>query len=362
MYNAFEMIPGDLSYALVGKQVVRPFLRAAIQVSQILETREPDYETLISRIERDPWFRKLSRPQEGESVIRRIPWPRTRISSFYFQEPSSVSSEGGMSEFFEGRREMLSWIRSLGRERFERYFLYPVRRVDNAVVARACRWPVERVSAVQNFVDSFLLYGENKNLGRPLSGSFPKGYPVARVERDVLRLYLCWLTPYYARGRYSVDWEALKQLKRLGGFSARERREIQDLVLLLKRVNSKQSALVQTLELLMRHQRAYFMTGSSEQLRPLAQNWAADRLGFAPSTVSRLIQRRSILTPWGEDVELSRLFPSRKNYIQSLLKRMMRKSPRDSDAVMQKTLKRRFHLEVSRKLVNLYRREIHNEN
>ena len=338
---------------------LRPFLRmAAIQNAQFLQMREPAYESLIAKLEKNSWFKKFSRPSFGMPLIRRVPWPRTRIASSYF-EPALTAPSGidPLSGSLEEHKETLDWIRRLGRERFEKYFLYPAQEEPPARLAQICAWPEERIRAIQNFTDTFMLFAESQEIKKP-EPSLPASHPVARVEREGSQVYLCWLTPRHARGRYSIQYDELKNQKRSGALSQRDWGEIQELLKLLEKANAKQSALVQTLQALLRYQRPFFLSGSPKKLKPLTRREAARRLGYSPSTLTRLCQGRSLLTPQGEAVSLDRFFESRKIWLQDRMKDLLRKDPKLGDLRLREALKEKYHLEVSRRLVNLYRHQI----
>ena len=341
------------------RHTVRPFPRIAVmQVSETLEMKEPEYESLISRIEQNPWFQKLSRPFYGEWLIRRIPWPHTRVAFVYFEGrgPSSSCTEGLLFSRLKNEKGILEWLRQIGCERFEKYFLYNAHCGSPESIALALKWPLDRVRAVQNFVDSFLLYGEEKAFKTPQVDL--TCYPVARVEKDGKKVYLSWLALHYARGRYLVRHRALKKLKDSGKFARDEWRKVQGLIGLLERINRKQTTLVRTLNLIIKLHKTYFLTGTEEKMKPLTQRQAARRLGLAASTISRLCRSRALITPWGEEKRLGCFFPSRKSWLFHRLKRIMADNPGMGDALVQKELGLRFKTDISRRLVNLYRHQI----
>ncbi|OGR58571.1 MAG: hypothetical protein A2X34_05830 [Elusimicrobia bacterium GWC2_51_8] len=333
---------------------------AAIQVSQTLEMKEPDYESLVSRTERNIWFIKLSRFRHGLPVIRRIPWPHTRLASVYFQETEHVSSNTGLLASFLGEHhKILGWIRELGRGNFERYFLNPAGQEDPVRIVKALGITSRRVKTIQDFMKSFSFYGEESaaRTSPPVQG----GYPVARVEIDRGKPWLSWLIPHYAKGKYHINYEALKIFRRDGKFTREEWRDISGLLIQLEKINRKQTAMAAVLEFILRFHKVWFLRGPLKELKPVTQRLAAGRLALAPSTLSRLCRNRTLITPWGEETRLEQFFPSRKTWLFNRLRRLIVKRPDISSALIQKELADRFKADVSRRLINLYRRQINLE-
>lgn len=340
------------------KQTNNSFLKvAAIQVSQTLEMREPDYECLVSRTEKDVWFKKLSRQGRGSPLIQRVPWPHTRLASVYFQETDYVASNSGVLAAFLGRHEkILGWIRGLGRGNFERYFLSPAGKVDPAIIAKALGQAERRIRAIQSFMDSFSFYGEEKT-SQPVP-PVRSCYSVARVEIDRGKPWLSWLVPHYARGKYLIHYEALKTLRRSGKFSTEQWREISGLLTRLETINRKQTALAAALKFILRFHKAWFISGPAKELKHVTQRHAAGRLRLASSTLSRVCRDRALITSWGEEMRLEQFFPSRKTWLFNRLRLLAAGDPGKSSALIQKELAGRFRVDVSRRLINLYRRRI----
>ncbi|HAH33042.1 MAG TPA: hypothetical protein DCL44_12085 [Elusimicrobia bacterium] len=350
-----------LSTALSVKHTTNQFLKlSAIQVSQALEMTEPDYESLVSRTEKDIWFGKLSRSRQGYPIIRRIPWPHTRLASVYFQETDHVSPDTGVLGSFLGENhKILGWIRELGRANFERYFLCPDGQADPAVIAKAIGQPELRIKTIQDFMSSFSFYGSERAARTPPPAQ--SWYPVARVEIDRGKPWLSWLVPHYAKGKYDIRYEALQALKRSGKFTKEQWREIRGLLTRLEIINRKQNALAASLEFILKFHKGWFLRGAAKELKPVTQRHAAMRLALAPSTLSRLCRNRTLIAPWGEEVRLEQFFPSRKIWLFNRLRLLSKRHPGESSALIQKELADRFGAAVSRRLINLYLCQIQKE-
>ena len=125
------------------------------------------------------------------------------------------------------------------------------------------------------------------------------------------------------------------------------------LVKTVELVNWRKKGLQKVLEGILKYQRDFFLGGP---LKPLSQRSFAAELALNPSTVSRLIARRS-LKAGDDEVPLKSFFPSKKEHIIAKIKELSDPGGKRklSARLLADELKKRFGIKVSVRTLNLYR-------
>ena len=92
----------------------------------------------------------------------------------------------------------------------------------------------------------------------------------------------------------------------------------------------------------------------------LTQKELADQLGVNPSTISRGLFGKSVVTPWGEERPLEFFMINRKKMCETALRKIYTDKTMYalSDEALRKILKNQYHLSVARRTVAYYRSTI----
>ncbi len=78
-----------------------------------------------------------------------------------------------------------------------------------------------------------------------------------------------------------------------------------------------------------------------------------------PGLISRVIARRSIETPWGEEHPIKYFLPSRKRIVKGLIIDIIKDGKRIyTDEEIRQELKKSFDIGISRRSVASYRQEL----
>ncbi|HAH05096.1 MAG TPA: hypothetical protein DCM05_01000 [Elusimicrobia bacterium] len=317
----------------------------ALRAARMLQASEPAYRDAVRAIEDDPLYQRLSRGPLG--VFRRAARPARFCRAAL--EPAALSSS--FDSVPEEAPEFYKLIRSLGPERFARYFLGEEEHED-AAAARALGLAPEDVRRIRAFVDRFFAAAGSAPSTAPLA---VPSYPVASLSREDGRLEVRYLSAHYARGRYRIDYDAIAALRRAGAFTREEAARLRGMVGAMEALNAKLTALDAALSAAARGQSAYLLSGDRSLLRPLTQREAAASAGISSSAFCRALSGRSVLTPWGQTAALPDLFPSRREQVGRLVEEVLQEGPATDEAVRRRLLER--GVRVSRRLVNLRRRE-----
>jgi transcriptional regulator with XRE-family HTH domain len=354
---------------------VRPSLKAKalllarLHTAQLLTMKEPEVAEVIRSIEADPLFQKMVFPPEPAwKVVRFRPHPRTRLSgSFYELNENAVPADApaDVAGLLEERQDMLSLIRRVGRENFEKFFLRAEENASPREVTEACGVTPAEMERLRDFLLAFSVRAEFFD---PSSVQIESrsGGPTVRAVR------LAWLTvgpdgelsfdllsPHLARGRYDINYDQFHGLIQRPDLSPEQKRHLKALVRRLELVNWRQSALFRILDFLCHTQRDYLASRDPLKKKPITQRQMARRLSVAPSTVNRAIQGRSLLLPWEEETLLEGLFSSRKDLCLDALNAWEAEDgefSRRTDAELRDRLKQELGVSVPRRTVNTYRR------
>jgi len=96
-----------------------------------------------------------------------------------------------------------------------------------------------------------------------------------------------------------------------------------------------------------------------KSLLPFSQKELAERIGVAPSSVSRAIRGKSIDTPSGEEIPLKHFFPRPKRFRKELLRQLLETDNElSSDEAIRTKLWKKFGVAISRRSIASLRNEL----
>ena len=331
-----------------------------LEQASLLEMPEKDFRRLISEIENSPLFKKLYRK---EKIIRYQRFPRTDISpSFYQLKEEMVVDRGSLDveSLLLNKEHIVGQIQKLGLEKFKRYFLCPDEpQLTIEEIAQECDLDVSEVQQIESLINDFSILSEFYN---PSALSPERGIyytKVASVERGSEGFVIGYYSPSFARGRYSINYERFEELKKNGTFGETEAKEAKQLFRKLELINTCKDTITQILQSVVEKQALYFESGNPKALLPLSQKELAKKIGLAPSSVSRAIRGRSIVTPWGAEVSLKRFFPRPREFRKELLRHLLETDKElFSDEAIRSKLWEKFGVAISRRLVANLRKEL----
>lgn len=330
--------------------------RQDLRLFRVLAAPEDEFLALLKRLEADPLFKKLSARSPGRPpVIARSRLPGAAYAWVHnLGEPqlaAAMDSKYISGELLSARPEIVALIKRLGAENFERYFL-GAESIPVEHVCRAAALTARQVARIRDFVNAFLAAHENLPPQADAGDRYFKLTAfVSRTPAGALEL--SYAHPAYARGLYSVDAKAMDNLKRSGALSSAELKRLGALVKTVELVNWRKKGLQKVIEGILKFQRDFFLGGP---MRPMSQRAFAAELGLNPSTVSRLIARRSLMAS-EDEVPLKSFFPSKKEYIIAKIKELTDSCPgrKMSARLLTGELRKRYGIKISGRTVNLYR-------
>ncbi len=338
------------------RQELRQILR--MEQANLLEMPEDEFNKLIIDIERRPLFQRLF---HKEKLIRRQRLPRTDISPAFYQLKEEVvadSSAPDVESLLLNKEQIIHQIQKLGLEKFKRYFLFPDSGMPLEEIARECDLEMSTVQKINNLVDELSIMSEFYHPSNVISNGIHYS-KVASVERDERGFFIGYFSASFARGRYLIDYDRFEELTAAGVLTEAEVKEAKQLFRKLELINSRKQTLTQILQNIVDKQALYLESGDLKSLLPLSEKELAEKIGLAPSTVSRAIRGRSIDAPWGEEIPLKHFFPRPKKFRQELLRQLVESDDGlTSDEAIRVKLWEKFGVAISRRSVANLRREL----
>ena len=335
-------------------------LRQVIRMQQatLQQMSEDEFHQLIIEIERNPLFHRLYRK---EKLIHYQRFPQTSISSTFYQlKEETVADPGSLDieSLLLKKEHLVHQIQKLGMERFKRYFLFPDSGMTLDEIARECDLDVLQVQEINSLIDEYSIMSEFYHPSK-FSSDVIHYSKVASLVREGEGFVISYFSPFFARGRYLINYERFEELNKSGAFGRDEARETTQLFRKLELINSRKDTLNQILQGIVDRQTLYFQTSDSRSLLPVSQKELAKKIGLAPSSVSRAITGKSIDTPWGEEVPLKNFFPRPKRFRKELLGQLLEGDHElSSDEMIRSRLWEKFGVAISRRSVANLRKEL----
>ncbi|MDE2039769.1 MAG: hypothetical protein KGO96_08910 [Elusimicrobia bacterium] len=342
------------------RQEQRLALFGRMRMAEWIEMPERDFAREIERLEKDELFRRLyfgSGQRAG--AIRRQRWPRARFAGIG-ELNERVTAGGGervkVEERLEDQGEIAETIRRLGRENFERYFLYAEEALPLSEIAKRTGLDEAAIKAINDFLVEIGAESEFSSLPRASGGV--GCYCVARLtvvdEEPVFEFF----SPHWARGLYQIRYDIIEQMKDTSELVGGDVKRLPNLLKRIETINLRQSTMFRVLETLSKVQVGYLKTRRDDLKRPISLRMLAKRLDLAPSTVSRALSERSVRLPWDKEAPLIELLPGRRRQLRLILNRWLSEDASPTDAALTSRLKQEYGIAVSRRTVNAVRHEL----
>jgi len=343
----------------------RQLLQGRLAAAKWIALSEPEVAGEFKDLESDPLFHEML--YGGTRVLRRKRWPAAGLHSGFYELKEDLAAGRGspdISDLLEKKEDLITLIRRIGQDAFEKYFLYGA---EGKPFPQICRDLKLSEAEGKRILDLVLEVGARSEFFTPptASESAGKGYHcIARIEqdpRDPENLYFLFTAPQWARGRYEVMYDRLESWKKERKLEAEERRRLRRLLKKIELLNMRQDTLFQILSRVTTAQSAYLRTRVESRRRPLSLRELARRIGVAPSTVSRAVGTRSLELPWGQEVPLKSLLSGQRVVVLSILEQWLDAGEIKAGVTDEELMRRlagEHGIAVSRRTVNECRRKV----
>ena len=355
----------EVRASLSPKTVLKGQLLYRLNFASLLKMPESDFAKMIAEIEKDPFVQKLMYPKDPQwKVLAKKRFPNSRLSSSFYEmdervqgSPQSVDVETLLSR----RQGLVNLIQRIGRENFERHFLYRNETESLESSAKVCGITVPEAEEIHSLLLDLSIQSEFFHPSTlPPEGGLHYTL-IARIEQEEGRIRVAYLSPNLASGRYMVNHEKIDALKKV--LAPAERKKLKTVLDRINWINLRQDTLQKILSLVILRQDSYLRSGEPGARVPVTQKAVANLLKLAPSTVSRAIYGKSIRLPWGEEKPLKGMFLNKKEAAEEWIKGILSNMPETErkhliDTRLKELLFQKYKLKASRRAVNLYRRAV----
>lgn len=334
-------------------------LIVGMEQATILEMPEEEFNRLAVEVESSPLFKRLYR---NERIVRYHRYPGTDISPRFLHLNEGMAAGSGsldVESMLSGREDVVRHIQRIGSDNFKRYFLYPEPEVAVEEIAHECGLEVSDVDEINSLINEFAVMSEFHSpsaLGTEHGIHYSM---VASVGRRPEGFVIAYLSPSYARGRYSIDYQRFEELKESGAFAGEDVKQIGQLFKRLELINRRKDTVTRILQNIVEKQASYFESGDAMALLPFSQKELANSIGLVPSSVSRAISGRSLETPWGEEKALKDFFPRPRSFKKELVRRILGTGEAfASDEEIRARIQQYYGVSISRRSVASLRQEL----
>jgi len=330
-----------------------------LEQAGLLEMPEEEFNRLIAEVESSPLFKDLYRK---ERIIRYQRYPKTDISSRFYQLNEEIAAGTGtldVESLLSNKEDIVRQIQKIGLENFKRYFLFPEPGISVGEVAKECNLELAEVEEINSLINELSIMNEFYN---PSALSSEHGIyytKVASIERGAEGFIIGYLSPSYARGRYSIDYERFEELRGSGTITGAEVKGIRQLFKRLELINSRKDTVTRILQGIVEKQAPYFESGNGKAVLPFSQKELAERIGLVPSSISRAISGKSLEMPWGEEKALKDFFPRPRMFRKELVRQLLETGEEfSSDEAIKAKLEQTFGVSISRRSIADLRKEL----
>jgi len=254
----------------------------------------------------------------------------------------------------------------MGEENFSQFL-----RGDNISfdkISKEYQLTLEKMEKFRNFINNFHLQQNFFNQAVPDSFS-PSFFQVAIIEKQDDEFFVLPIndSTYLIKGRYIINYKKLEILVEQRQIPQDILKKISTLFRKLDIINKRTTTLYRILSFIKEKQHNFLLSGDSQDMVPLTQREIAKSIGADPSTISRVIAGKSIITPWGSEKALKDFFMKKKEKIKAnildIIKNEEEIFEREdfvplTDGKIKKELERLFGVQISRRTVGKYRKEL----
>ncbi len=359
----------EIRTSLSPKALLKGRLLYRLNFAAVLNTPESEFAKLIADLEQDPFVQKLFHPKDQSlKIISRKRYPNTRLSSSFYEidEGRVIDSSGtvDVQSLLSRRKGLAELILKIGRENFEKYFLYRDEALSPEDISRACGITADQTKEIISLLLDLSIHSE---FFHP-STIAPEGalhYTViARIDLENDRPVISYLSPHLAGGRYMVNRDRLTGLKKT--LTPDEKKKLKDVLSKIDWINLRQDTMQKIVSAWVLRQEGYLRSGAPEAQLPFTQRNLSAQLKLAPSTISRALFGKSVILPWNQEKPLKDLFMNKRSsairWVSEILESLPEPERKSiSDSQLKDLLQQRHKLKASRRSVNLYRRAAQNQ-
>jgi len=341
-----------------------------MKFGQFLSLSEDKFKTYLKEIEAHPLFQELKDKYHliGYRKFRDV----SAKPSFLELKEELIPQDDGIDveALLEKNPEALTVLKKVGSAMGPKQFadfLYGGQ-FEIREIVETSRLSREEAQIFKSFIDKFQIQSilGSSSLSPSAAPASPGFFKIVSIERRGNELIICPLEKesYLIKGRYFINYNRFEKLIAEKKFTRNWINKISALFKKLNLINRRTTTLYQVIYHIKEIQRKFFESENPEDLVPLTQSELARRIGVYPSSISRAIAGKSILTPRGEEKPLKFFFSKKRvqNFLLEVLAEERKRIKKGilsrplSDEEIKRWLEKQYGVSMSRRTVCKYRK------
>lgn len=215
-----------------------------VKIANFISLPEVSFSSLVQQVENDPLFLHYRSVANQERIFRYQRYPRTGMSSGFFEmneNTLSVPAPNITEEFLSEKQEIIELCQRIGMENFKDYFLYHEGNFSLEDISARCKLSMESTKKIMGLVDRLALEEEFHRNGKNAEpGNIERYSKIANIEKDSAGNFTVTYTSLrYGRGRYVIDHEKFETLKNSKNASKEEIHYLENMIKTLELINTR---------------------------------------------------------------------------------------------------------------------------
>ncbi|MEA3485326.1 MAG: hypothetical protein U9R03_01315 [Candidatus Aerophobetes bacterium] len=354
------------------KSLPRTKLMGRIKLGNLLSLPEKEFVEYIKQIEEQEEFKELL----NYKVVKYRKFSGIRLNpSIQFKEELISGKDFNFEELIE--KDPKSWqivkkvAIKLGRDRFSNFLKGDELSIRD--IAKECALSLEEAERFTNFINRFQthqIFFNPDTSSVKFTPSLSHFSRVAYIEnqKGELVIFPGDDSSYLEKGKYVIDYERWESLIQNRDVPHNRTKKILSLFHKLNIINHRVTTLYRIIHQMKEKQSSFLLSGDPRDKVPLTQKQMAQILEVNPSTISRSVANKSIITPQGKETPLKSLFTLGKEKISALITDILEEEKKKlekkgllkllSDKQIKDRLKEKYEIQIARRTITKYRREL----
>jgi Sigma-54, DNA binding domain len=324
-------------------------IMGGLKLAHMSEMPEEEFEELLKDIEKSKTFKLL----KASGAIGVLEFSNARYSARNFAGYNVRLSSGNLPELADGKGDMVCLMQSIGQEKFEELFLRDSD-LNDAQRAEETGISIEDAVRLRDFVNKIFIQSEFEDISAPLPEKVFSS--VAGIEIEDGEPIVSFFNREIWKGRSKINEDKLDGF--LNSVSKTEKIKAEKILKRLEFAEKRKTSLYKALEILMNIQSAYLLSGETVKRRPLSQKTLAKNLEIDKSVLNRLVSNKSLQLPWGMEAPMVVLLPSSKEINKERLSFLIESNSGLSAEKMRLKFKECYGVELSRRSIAQYIKEL----
>ena len=362
----------EIGYRTDTRPSPRTKLMGRIKLGNLFSLPEKEFVEYIKQIEEQEEFKELL----NRRIVKYRKFSNVRVGrSTQFKEGLNSAKDFDLEELAE--RDPKGWQTvkevaiKLGEERFSDFL--KGNELSIREIAEECDLSLEEAEIFTNFINRFQTHQVFFDPATSSVKSVPSTSHFSRVayiedQGGELLIFPGDDSQYLERGKYIIDYNHWETLIENGEMPLNKIKKILSLFRKLNMINHRITTLYRIIHQIKEKQSSFLISGNPKDKVPLTQRQMARALKVDPSTISRSVANKSMITPQGKEIPLKDFFSNGKEKINALIMDILKEEKKElkekalsnplSDKQIKDRLEKNYGIHIARRTITKNRKEI----